>query len=341
MTSLSHYRHPNYRMTADAVIVNAAVNLDHTIAIVTGGSGTIGQATVAALVRAGAIVINTGRSAETLKEAEAKVAKDAGRDGRVVSVVMDLSDFASVRTGCAAIASEVSRLSLPVKLLIHNSAVMAVNYRLASNGADLQWMTNCFGPWLMIQELMPMLKSAAPSRIVLVASVAHHTSFGGAYRIMYERLPSVSSAEYLRWEPYQQSKLALIMLAAELNDRYKADGVTAYSCNPGGIRSGLQKEAGVWPRLIMSLLWWLFKTPAQGAATQIYCGVQPGLEVSGNGQYYDNCAAVSPPDYLDKLGAGVNKLERERLWSYIEQFVETNGKLPRGTTPQATTHNQD
>jgi hypothetical protein len=65
----------------------------------------------------------------------------------------------------------------------------------------------------------------------------------------------------------------------------------------------------------------ILKTPQQVAATTVYCAVQPGIEA---GQYYDN-VEVYDADYLGKLGKGVNKEERLKLYKYTEDFLAKYG----------------
>jgi hypothetical protein len=90
--------------------------------------------------------------------------------------------------------------------------------------------------------------------------------------------------------------------------------------NSGGIRSNLQTEGG---RAVLKWTSWLWKTPHQGAATQVYCAVQPGIEQEA-GQFYDN-AAVYEADHFERLGSGVSKEERVKLYNYTEEFLAKYG----------------
>jgi NAD(P)-dependent dehydrogenase (short-subunit alcohol dehydrogenase family) len=152
---------------------------------------------------------------------------------RIYSVEMDLESFASVKKGADEVKRRIHELGLPLKIFIANSGIMSINYRLTSDGIDPQWQVNYFSHVYLIQLLHDELVVASPSRIVLVSSIGHELVVqGGAFEMQYERLPSVSKKEYHRVQPYQQSKLALIMIAKELTDRYSNEGITVYSCNP-------------------------------------------------------------------------------------------------------------
>ncbi len=61
--------------------------------------------------------------------------------------------------------------------------------------------------------------------------------------------------------------------------------------------------------------WLLFKTPLQGAQTNIYCAVEEGIE-SKSGQYFSDCKVkkLTNPQATDDDIA-------ERLWDVSEQLV--------------------
>ena len=90
--------------------------------------------------------------------------------------------------------------------------------------------------------------------------------------------------------------------------------------NSGAIRSTLLLED---VRTFMKWTSWLWKTPEQGAAAQVYCAVQPGIEQEA-GQFYDN-AAVYEADHFERLGSGVSKEERVKLYNYTEEFLAKYG----------------
>ena len=93
------------------------------------------------------------------------------------------------------------------------------------SGYDLQFGINHLGPFLLTHLLLPLLKKSAPSRVLVVSSVAHKM---------------VNSLCYLHtkqaWEEtiaYSTCKLCNILFAAELARRLEGSGVTAYSLHPG------------------------------------------------------------------------------------------------------------
>jgi len=321
-----HMRHNNYRLTADEIAERYNTDLSNQIVLITGGSGTVGYATMESLLKRGATIINVGRSAKTLKQVEDKLHNDYAHlsdiQNRVYSVVMELESFSSVKEGAEQIKRLIKQLDLPLKIIIANSGIMAINYRQTRDGMDPQWQVNYFSHYYLITLLHTELKAAAPSRVVLVSSSYHallHT--GGALHIQYDKLPYPPEKGYQRFQPYQQSKLALVMIANELNDRYSNDGITVLSCNPGGIVSNLQIESGSQAMMRWTNRMW--KTPAQGASTQVYCALAPQREIVG-GQYYDNCEVWSS-QHFQELGQGVSKDERVKLYEYTQGFLSKYG----------------
>ena len=85
--------------------------------IITGPTSGIGRRTALELVRHG-IVVLVGRDPIKLRDLEADI--NALPDAYALSVVCDLSDFASARRA----AAEIVELDLPIAGLLNNAGIM-------------------------------------------------------------------------------------------------------------------------------------------------------------------------------------------------------------------------
>ena len=102
---------------------------------------------------------------------------------------------------------------------------------------------------------------------------------------------------------YAQSKTANSLFAVEATKRWGAQGIVANAVNPGGIRTGLQRN--FTPRQRESLDAaeaagvFTYKTVEQGAATTLVAAVAPQFERTG-GHYLDDCReAYTVPNDAD------------------------------------------
>ena len=140
-------------------------------ALVTGGSGGIGQATVRALARDGAdVAVHFHRNRSSAETAAAAV-RAVGRDAFVVGA--DLGRPEEVRLLAAGLRSRWDSLDI----LVHNAGVYP--RRAFDDVTDQEWAdtlsTNLLGPALLTRELLPLLRRAPSPSIVLVTSVLAFT----------------------------------------------------------------------------------------------------------------------------------------------------------------------
>ena len=130
-----------------------------------------------------------------------------------------------------------------------------------------------------------MLSTAAssPVRVVVVSSQSH-----AGPALDYSKMPSDSASSYSSTQGYQQSKYALNLFAYELNRRYHAQHITAYTLHLGFVMThGMDKSGWIGKTLKWVAFPFAVSIP-QGTATVVYCAVRRGLvtEEGGAGQYF-------------------------------------------------------
>ncbi len=178
----------------------------------------------------------------------------------------------------------------PLHVLVNNAGVMAPPKRIeTADGFELQFGTNVLGHFALTALLMPALERTASEadlrpRVVTIASIAHKQG-----QIYFDDLQSTKS--YGPMWAYQQSKLADVMFAFELNRRLRAGrsrvmSVAAHPrCRPHqplpGRRLLLFREEH--PRAQGHAIGVLPNTDAEGALPTLYAATAPDAE---DGGYY-------------------------------------------------------
>merc|ERR1712070_951136 len=102
----------------------------------------------------------------------------------------------------------------------------------------MQVAVNHLGHFHLVNQLMDVLVASAPARVVVVSSCAHEDAKTPRAFLESENL----EVPYQAWGVYGDSKLANIVFAKELNERYKDKGVHAYSLHPGIISTNLDRN---------------------------------------------------------------------------------------------------
>jgi NAD(P)-dependent dehydrogenase (short-subunit alcohol dehydrogenase family) len=295
--------------------------------ILTGANSGIGYPAARELAGAGASVVLACRDAEKGNLALARLKREVP-EAKVELGVLDLASLASVR---AFAARELER-DLPLDLLLNNAGVMAPPKRLETvDGFELQFGTNVLGHFALTALLLPALERAAAKpqahapRVVMVASIAHKRG-----RLDFDDLQSSSTRNYSPMKSYQQTKLADLMLAFEMDRRLKAAGsrILCNAAHPGVANTNLFQPVGR-PALERSirqvvghLIGALLNSDEEGALPTLYAAVAPEARSGG---YYgpqgfqemrggDVGEAWVAPQALDRAAAA-------RLWSICEELT--------------------
>ena len=105
----------------------------------------------------------------------------------------------------------------------------------SADGHELRFAVNYLSGFLLAYRLLPLLKAAAPSRIVNVASLGQHP-------IDFDDV--MITKNYSGSRAYAQSKLAQIMFTIDLAEELKGSGVTVNSLHPATYMNTTMVSAG-------------------------------------------------------------------------------------------------
>lgn len=230
------------------------------VALVTGASSGLGEATAIGLARLGAEVVLVVRDLERGDAALARV-RAAVPEAKVRTARCDVSSFASVRE----FAVRESR----VDVLVHNAGVLPPERTESVDGHEITFATHVLGPLLLTELLRPALRDA---RVIFVSS-------GGMYT---QRLavddPEFRDGRYRGATAYARTKRMQVELTPLLAERWRADGIAVHSTHPGWADTpGLADSLPAFRRLLAPAL----RTAAEGADTAVWLaatrpGVAPG-----------------------------------------------------------------
>ncbi|MFC5759244.1 SDR family NAD(P)-dependent oxidoreductase [Rhizobium sp. GCM10022189] len=296
------------RSTADDVL--EGIDLAGRLAIVTGGHSGLGLETTKALSRAGAHVLVGARQPEAAARALSDIANiEVDR--------LDLADLDSVRQFAGRFVASGRKADM----VINSAGIMACPQTPVGPGWEAQLATNHLGHFALVNRLWPAMAPGA--RVVSVSSAAH-----GITPIRWDDIHFANG--YDRWQAYGQAKTANALFAVHLDRLGRDAGVRAFSLHPGKILTPLQRHlekadmvAAGWIDADGNLADPTFKTPEQGAATQVWAATSPQLAGLG-GLYCADCdiATVSEDGAETSVRAyAVDPGEAARLWALSAELT--------------------
>jgi NADP-dependent 3-hydroxy acid dehydrogenase YdfG len=198
--------------------------LEDKVAWITGGGSGIGLAGGIELARAGAHVILSGRSAETLKKAEKEI-KAAG-SGEVIA--LDVAEQKEVANAAAAIQKRHGRIDILV-----NSAGINSPKRSFRNVSVESWnqivAINLSGMFYCCHAVLPGMRERRQGLIINISSWA------GRY------------ASTLTGPGYNATKHAVVALTESINMEECANGIRATSILPGEVATPILEKRPVPP----------------------------------------------------------------------------------------------
>lgn len=189
-----------------------ALSLEGKVAIVTGGAGGIGQATIELLIGRGARVA----IADIAYDRASEVAVRHG--DKAIAVHMDLTDEASIKAMVVRVIEHFGRIDI-----LHNNATAVGQQLVAADNAigematetwDTFFNTNCRGTMIVTREVLPHLVKSGNGAIVITVS-------------------GMALQGNIRFHAYSATKAAMIQMTRSIATAYGRKGVRCNAVAPG------------------------------------------------------------------------------------------------------------
>jgi NAD(P)-dependent dehydrogenase (short-subunit alcohol dehydrogenase family) len=278
------------------------------VAIVTGSSSGIGYETARVLAEKKATVIIAVRNLQKGNSAAEKI-RGFHPDADLNIMELDLANLESVRDFAHQFKTQYSRLDL----LINNAGVMMPPYSKTADGFELQFGTNHLGHFALTGLLFDLIRATPDSRIVNVASNAHH------YGRLHLNDLNWEKRKYRKMRAYGDSKIANLYFTYELQGRLEKAGVSTLvtAAHPGWTATELQRHVS-W----VSFLNHIFAQDIiMGALPMLYAAVAPNVK---SGDYYGPSGWREMKGYPKKVES--NKLSHneeiaQKLWEISEEWT--------------------
>jgi len=286
------------------------------IVLITGGARGMGAVTGLELARMGAarVILVDWEGEEGTRTRDA-INDDVGRQVAEF-YYCDLSSQKQVH----GLADYVITTCDALHVLVNNAGVTDSIRRLSEDGYDMHVATNHFAHFILTHRLLDLMKSSAPSRIVIVSSDAHKAGDGVDFddlnnEALWGGKPSANSGAF---QAYHRSKLCNLYFMLGLTERLEGTGVAVNALSPGyfvntTIYRNTHGVLGFCARAVFGLLGLCgINTPEKGARSHIY--LSSADDVAGrSGLYVEHCKEKTMSD------TALDKGLRTKVWAWSEE----------------------
>lgn len=260
--------------------------------LITGSTDGIGKLAAIKMANDGHTIYLHGRNSEKLSAVIDEIKKESGNNN-INGFVADLSDLNNVIN----LASEIKKDLSKIDVLINNAGVYESKVPETKSGLDIRFVVNYLAPYLLTQELLPLVESGGLNKIINLSSAAQDS-------VSLEALKGNEKLDSR--QAYAQSKLALTMWSFNLAKQHS--NLEVIAVNPGSLlNTNMVKEAFGHHR-----------SSADKGATILYELAVSEKYDNASGKYFDNDQGSFNTAHADAY----NSTKIEELMKLTENLIE-------------------
>jgi NAD(P)-dependent dehydrogenase (short-subunit alcohol dehydrogenase family) len=226
-------------------------------------------------------------------------------DAKLEVLECDLASQSSIRDAAGRFMADHDRLDI----LVNAAGVFVKDRKLTGDGIELTFATNYLAYFLLTHELLPLLQTSSPARVVNLASKY------GRSKIDFEDLQKLRTRySYLKSTP--QTMLARVLFTQELAHRLDGTGVVVNAVHPGLVaHTGLLQDTRGPFKWVTDTLG---STPEKGADTVLWLATAPEA-ATVSGKLFIKRREIRTP------GQGSDPDTRKRLWDESVRLTVGSG----------------
>ncbi len=187
--------------------------------LITGSTDGIGKLTAIKLAKDGHTIYVHGRNKEKLQQVILEI-KEVTKNNHIDGFVADFSDLEDAKQMANNIRKKVDKIDV----LINNAGIFKTAASKGYNGFDIRLVVNYLAPYVLTNEVLPLLLKGDKTRVVNVSSAAQSHVTDAILLGMDVKIDG---------DAYAQSKLALTMWSFYFAKQHATISVVAL--NPGSL----------------------------------------------------------------------------------------------------------
>lgn len=270
--------------------------------MITGANTGIGKETARKIADIGAHLVMVCRNLEKGEAARQEIIQKT-KNQNVDLLICDLSSLKKVKQFSDEFLKKYSNLHI----LINNAGVFRMKRTVTEDGYEITFAVNYLAHFYLTKLLLPILKKSSPSRIVNLSSDIH--------KFFKIRLKDpLLEKRYSGQQAYSNSKTAMVLFTNKLVRELEGTGVSAFTVNPGHIKTQMTTEGLPKFYVAISNLRPNRRTLEQGAENSVYAAVSSDLE-GVTGKFFTDCKETKT--------AKMTKIieNQDYLWELSERLV--------------------
>ncbi len=272
--------------------------------VITGATSGIGYATAHKYASRGADIVSVNRNEEKSRQLCEALRAQHGVD--CTYLIADAARLDDIHLA----GKQLSALSRPIDVLIHNAGVFRTRKAFTADGLEMVFQVNYLSSFILNHYLRTKFIEQNAGRILFVNSEAHRFAVWGLHLddLAWE------SHHYSGSRSYGAAKLAQLLSMIKLRESFEGTGVTVNAMHPGNVRTNSGQDNGPLYRFLKRVLVDSTAKSPEVAAEALYTlGVSSRLAAT-SGKFFNLTTEEEPaPPALDRAVA-------EELWALSQRL---------------------